>query len=101
MSNPINTDSAIDDLAQSAVKVAKQLIAESEPNKKRYDKASRKRFSRLFKDEDAWIGNLFKPYHLQHATLRVLCETCNLTRKKYKNNERNTNKKIDNIMNID
>ena len=53
MSNPINTDSAIDDLAQSAVKVAKQLIAESEPNKKRYDKASRKRFSRLFKDPKA------------------------------------------------
>ncbi|MEN9351661.1 MAG: hypothetical protein RL455_602, partial [Actinomycetota bacterium] len=53
MSNPINTDSAIDDLAQSAVKVAKQLIAESEPNKKRYDKASRKRFSRLFKDAKA------------------------------------------------
>jgi RHH-type proline utilization regulon transcriptional repressor/proline dehydrogenase/delta 1-pyrroline-5-carboxylate dehydrogenase len=53
VSNPINTDSAIDDLAQSAVKVAKQLIAESEPNKKRYDKASRKRFSRLFKDPKA------------------------------------------------
>lgn len=45
-------------------------------------------YETLFKDEDAWIGNLFKPYHLQHATLRVLCETCNLTRKKYKNNER-------------
>ena len=53
MSNPINTDSAIDELAQSAVKVAKQLITESEPNKKRYDKASRKRFSRLFKDAKA------------------------------------------------
>jgi hypothetical protein len=45
-------------------------------------------YETLFKDEDAWIGNLFKPYHLQHATLRVLCETCNLTRKKYKNNQR-------------
>ena len=53
MSNPISTDSAIDELAQSAVKVAKQLITESEPNKKRYDKASRKRFSRLFKDAKA------------------------------------------------
>ncbi|MEI8184379.1 MAG: bifunctional proline dehydrogenase/L-glutamate gamma-semialdehyde dehydrogenase [Actinomycetes bacterium] len=53
MSNPISTDVNIDELAQSAVKVAKQLIAESEPNKKRYDKASRKRFSRLFKDPKA------------------------------------------------
>jgi len=53
VSNPISTDIAIDEVAQSAVKVAKQLIAESEPNKKRYDKASRKRFSRLFRDEKA------------------------------------------------
>jgi len=53
VSNPISTDIAIDEVAQSAVKVAKQLIAESEPNKKRYDKASRKRFSRLFKDAKA------------------------------------------------
>lgn len=41
-------------------------------------------FETLFKDEDTWIGKVFEPYHLQHATLRVLCETCNLTRKKYK-----------------
>ena len=41
-------------------------------------------FETLFKDEDIWIGKLFEQYHLQHATLRVLCETCNLTRKKYK-----------------
>jgi hypothetical protein len=40
-------------------------------------------FETLFKDEDMWIGKLFEPYHLQNATLRVLCETCNLTRKKY------------------
>jgi RHH-type transcriptional regulator, proline utilization regulon repressor / proline dehydrogenase / delta 1-pyrroline-5-carboxylate dehydrogenase len=53
VSNPISTDTAIDELAHSAVKVAKQLISESEPNKKRYDKASRKRFSRLFKDAKA------------------------------------------------
>ena len=53
MSNQISTDTAIDELAHSAVKVAKQLITESEPNKKRYDKASRKRFSRLFKDAKA------------------------------------------------
>ena len=42
-------------------------------------------FETLFKDEDNWIGKLFEPYHLEHATLRVLCETCNLTRQKYKN----------------
>lgn len=41
-------------------------------------------FETLFKDEDLWIGKLFEHYHLQHSTLRVLCETCNLTRKKYK-----------------
>jgi hypothetical protein len=43
-----------------------------------------KTFETLFKDEDIWIGKLFEQYHLQHATLRVLCETCNLTRGKYK-----------------
>ena len=41
-------------------------------------------FETLFKVEDEWIGKLFEPYHLQYATLRVLCETCNLTREKYK-----------------
>jgi hypothetical protein len=41
-------------------------------------------FETLFKDDDDWIGKLFESYHLQNATLRVLCETCNLTRKKYK-----------------
>ena len=53
VSVPINTEAGIDELAQSAIKVAKQLITESKPNKKRYDKASRKRFSRLFKDPKA------------------------------------------------
>ena len=53
MISPIATDPAVDELANSAVKVARELIAEARPNKKRYDKASRKRFSRLFKDADA------------------------------------------------
>ncbi len=53
MSSPIATDPAIDQLAESAVKTAKELIAESAPNLKRYDKASRKRFTRLFKDPKA------------------------------------------------
>ena len=44
-------------------------------------------FETLFKEEDTWIGKLFELYHLQHASLRVLCETCNLTRKKYKNKQ--------------
>lgn len=41
-------------------------------------------FETLFKSKDAWIGKLFETYHLENATLRVLCEPCNLKRKKYK-----------------
>jgi hypothetical protein len=48
-------------------------------------------FETLFKDEDIWIGKLFEKYHLQYATLRVLCETCNLTRVKYKKTNRDLN----------
>ena len=50
MSSTIATDSEIDQLAKSAVENARELIAESAPNLKRYDRASRKRFTRLFKD---------------------------------------------------
>ena len=53
MTHPIQTDSAIDNLAVAAVENARALIAESLPNLKRYDKASRKRFTRLFKDPKA------------------------------------------------
>jgi len=53
MNQPIQTDSAIDNLAVAAVENARALIAESLPNLKRYDKASRKRFTRLFKDPKA------------------------------------------------
>ena len=53
MNQPIQTDSAIDNLAVAAVENARTLIAESLPNLKRYDKASRKRFTRLFKDPKA------------------------------------------------
>jgi RHH-type proline utilization regulon transcriptional repressor/proline dehydrogenase/delta 1-pyrroline-5-carboxylate dehydrogenase len=53
MNQPIQTDSAIDDLALAAVENARALIGESLPNLKRYDKASRKRFTRLFKDPKA------------------------------------------------
>lgn len=53
MNQPIQTDSAIDKLAVAAVENARSLIAESLPNLKRYDKASRKRFTRLFKDPKA------------------------------------------------
>ena len=55
-----------------------QLIIPTKYNKKDIT------FEPLFKDEDIWIGNLFKSYHLQHASLRILCSTCNLTREKYK-----------------
>ena len=53
MSSVISTDPGIDHLAQIAVKTAKELIGESAPNLKRYDKASRKRFTRLFVDPKA------------------------------------------------
>ena len=53
MIQPIQTDKAIDNLAVAAVENARTLIAESLPNLKRYDKASRKRFTRLFKDPKA------------------------------------------------
>jgi hypothetical protein len=55
------------------------IIIPTEYNKKELT------FETLFKDEYDWIGKLFEQYHLEHATLRVLCETCNLTREKYKN----------------
>jgi len=41
-------------------------------------------FETLFDVQDKWIGELFQKYHLLHATLRVLCVNCNLTRPKYK-----------------
>lgn len=53
MTKPLLTDPAIDELAKKAVENARKLIAESAPNLKRYDKASRKRFTRLFKDPKA------------------------------------------------
>ena len=53
MIHPIQTDKAIDNLAIAAVENARTLIAESLPNLKRYDRASRKRFTRLFKDPKA------------------------------------------------
>jgi RHH-type transcriptional regulator, proline utilization regulon repressor / proline dehydrogenase / delta 1-pyrroline-5-carboxylate dehydrogenase len=53
MNQIIQTDPGIDKLADTAVENARALIAESQPNLKRYDKASRKRFTRLFKDPKA------------------------------------------------
>ena len=53
MNQVIQTDPEIDKLAIEAVENAQALIAESLPNLKRYDKASRKRFTRLFKDPKA------------------------------------------------
>jgi len=47
-----------------------------------YDKNSMNQH--IFNNKDVQIGKLFEHYHLQHATLRILCETCNLTREKYK-----------------
>ena len=53
MIKPIDTDPTIDHLADRAVNSAQQLILESAPNLKRYDRASRKRFARLFKEPAA------------------------------------------------
>jgi len=53
MTLPIPTDSGIDNLAQIAIDGARALLNESKPNLKRYDRASRKRFTRLFKDANA------------------------------------------------
>jgi RHH-type transcriptional regulator, proline utilization regulon repressor / proline dehydrogenase / delta 1-pyrroline-5-carboxylate dehydrogenase len=53
MNQIIQTDPGIDKLADAAVENARALIAESLPNLKRYDRASRKRFTRLFKDPKA------------------------------------------------
>jgi RHH-type proline utilization regulon transcriptional repressor/proline dehydrogenase/delta 1-pyrroline-5-carboxylate dehydrogenase len=53
MNQVIQTDPEIDKLAIEAVENARALITESLPNLKRYDKASRKRFTRLFKDPKA------------------------------------------------
>jgi len=41
-------------------------------------------FETIFDDKDKWIGESFAKYHADNAILRVLCETCNLTREKYK-----------------
>ncbi len=53
MTSPIPTDPGIDHLAQVAINGARELLNESKPNLKRYDRASRKRFTRLFKDANA------------------------------------------------
>ena len=53
MHKAIQTDTEIDKLAQRAIDNAQQLIAEAKPNQKLFDKANRKRFTRLFKDPAA------------------------------------------------
>lgn len=37
----------------------------------------------MFKEKDKHIGSLFYNFHLEHATLRVVCSVCNLNREKY------------------
>jgi hypothetical protein len=39
-------------------------------------------FQKCFKDEDGWIGASFAAFHQEHATLRVLCEGCNTSRRR-------------------
>lgn len=38
----------------------------------------------VFKEQDSWIGVRFVKYHSDNTTYRVLCEKCNLSRKKWK-----------------
>jgi hypothetical protein len=65
-------------LVEDFLELNREIIIPTKYNKR--DKT----FETLFKDEHKYIGKLFELYHLQNATLRVLCETCNLTREKYK-----------------
>jgi len=66
-------------LVENFLKINKETITiPTEYNKKEIT------FETLFANKDAWIGELFKTYHLENASLRILCETCNLTREKYK-----------------
>lgn len=45
----------------------------------KYDKHERT-YNTKFKEQDQWISDEFSKYHLEHATLRVLCEPCNIKR---------------------
>jgi hypothetical protein len=45
----------------------------------KYDK-NKITYHTKFKEQDEWIGEEFAKYHLENATLRVLCESCNLKR---------------------
>jgi len=47
----------------------------------KYDKNQRT-YHTKFKEQDKWIGDEFAKYHLENATLRVLCESCNTKRPK-------------------
>lgn len=42
----------------------------------------------MFRNEDKMISDLFQEYHLQHASLRILCVKCNLTRANHSQNKR-------------
>jgi hypothetical protein len=47
-----------------------------------YDKQART-YLTTFRDEDKMISDLFQEYHFRHASLRLLCVKCNLTREKH------------------
>ena len=71
----VDHEKQFNQLVNEFIKINEIII----PNK--YDKKDIT-FERLFTDDDKWIGKLFEIYHLEHATLRIVCSTCNLTRKK-------------------
>jgi hypothetical protein len=41
------------------------------------------KFTPIFCNTDSWIADQFADYHLQNATLRVVCGDCNVRRPKY------------------
>jgi hypothetical protein len=65
-------------LVEDFMELNKSITMPTEYDKKKVT------FETLFRKEDVEIGASFGRYHLENATLRVLCETCNLTRKRYK-----------------
>lgn len=48
----------------------------------KYDQTDKN--TKCFTQKDKHIGLLFYDYHFKNADLRIICDTCNLTRKNYK-----------------
>ena len=79
-SPPVHIDHVIQfkQLVENFLEINTNIIIPTE-----YEKKERT-YETLFANSDRWIGELFEKYHSENAVLRVLCETCNLKRPKYK-----------------